>query len=158
MFHGKVLIRPLLCVTACFALFCSPGAHACAAGEKTGDLCRIISGGEIADAIDGRIIETKSQEGRCVYIVEFKKPDTTRHAFVIYQHEADDYDDLRDAMEGEIKHVQGTGDEAVISFDGESGRYWLVAVKRGEVTYQVSGDNEEMVRKIALTAVQKHIP
>ena len=79
------------------------------------------------------------------------------HLF-IYQHEASDYEGLKDAMEGEIKRVMGIGDEAVGAIDSESNRYWLLVVKRGQVTYQVSGNNEELVRKVAATALRYPVP
>ena len=103
-------------------------------------------------------METKSLEGRCVYIVGFKETDVPSRAFVIYQYEASDYESLRDAMEGEIKPYKGIGDEAVISFDSETHRYWLLLVKREKVTYQVSGDNEDLVGKVAGAALQKLVP
>jgi len=153
-FHFSIGI--LLCVTAAISLFgpLSPKAHG--KGKAT-DLCKIIPGGEIAKAIGGKIMETKSLDGRCVYIVGFGQTDPPSRAFVIYRHEAGDYDALKDAMEGKIKTVKGIGDEAVGSFDSQSNRYWLLVVKRGQVTYQVSGDNEDLVRKVAVAALRNLI-
>jgi len=147
----------LLCVTAAIALFgpLSPKAHG---QEKATDLCKIIPGGEVAKAIGGKIMETKSLDGRCVYIVGFGQTGPPSRAFVIYQHEASEYDGLKDAMEGEIKPIKGIGDEAVGSFDSQSNRYWLLVVKRGQVTYQVSGDNEDLVRKVAVAALKQLAP
>jgi len=145
----------LLCVTAVIALFgpLSPKAH----GQgKAADLCKIIPGNNVAKAIGGNIMETKSLDGRCVYIVGFGQTDPPSRAFVIYQHEASEYHALKDAMEGKIKPIKGIGDEAVGSFDSQSNRYWLLVVKRGQVTYQVSGDNEDLVRKVAVAAL-KHL-
>jgi len=146
----------LLSVAAAIALFghLIPKAHGQA---KATDLCKIIPGGEIAKAIGGKIMETKSFEGRCVYIVGFGQTDSPRRAFVIYRHEASEYDALKDAMEGKIKTVKGIGDEAVGSFDSQSNRFWLLVVKRGQVTYQVSGDSEDLVRKVAVTALRNLI-
>lgn len=157
MFCFKAVPCILLCCTVWTALFSPLGSTAYGAGQAA-DICEIIPGGEIAAAVGGEIIETKSLDNRCVYIVEFKGTDPPGRAFVIYQHEARDYDGLRDAMDGEITHLEGIGDEAVLSFDREAGRYWLLVVKRGQVTYQVSGDNEDMVRKIAVAAVKKVAP
>jgi hypothetical protein len=153
----KVLRGIHLCGTACAVLFSLLSSSAYGAGQAA-DICEIIPGGEIAAAVAGKIIETKSLDNRCVYIVGFKGADPPGRTFVIYQHEARDYDGLRDAMDGEITHLEGIGDEAVMSFDGEAGRYWLLVVKRGQVTYQVSGDNEDMVRKIGVAAVRKVVP
>ena len=147
----------LMCILVAIMLFgpLSAKAHG---QEKAGDLCKIIPGNEVAKAAGGKIIETKSAEGRCVYIVGFEQSNPPRRAFVIYQHEASDYEGLKDAMGMEIKPVKGIGDEAVGSFDSESNRYWLLVVKRGQVTYQVSGDNEDLVRKVAVAALKQLVP
>ncbi|MCJ7600127.1 MAG: hypothetical protein MUO63_01340 [Desulfobulbaceae bacterium] len=147
----------LLCLTTGITLF-GPLNSIVYGGGNAIDICKIIPGDEVAKAIYGKIVETKSLDGRCVYIVEFKESDVPRRAFVIYQHEASDFDSLRDSTEGEVKHLTGLGDEAVISFDGELKRYWLLVVKRGQVTYQVSGDNEDLVRKVAGVALKKLAP
>ena len=147
----------LLCAVAAIALFglLSAKAHG---QEKATDLCKVIPGNEVAKAISGKIMETKSLDGRCVYIVGFGQADPPRRAFVIYQHDASDYDGLKEAMEGEIKPIKGIGDEAVGSFDSQSNRYWMLVVKRGQATYQVSGDNEDLVRKVAITALKHLVP
>jgi len=153
----KFPVGILVCVIVASMLFgpLSAKAHG---QEKAGDLCKIIPGNEVAEAVGGKIIETKSAEGRCVYIVGFEQSDPPRRAFVIYQHEASDYEGLKDAMEGKIKPLKGIGDEAVGSFDSELNRYWLLVVKRGQVTYQVSGDNEDLVRKVAVAALKQLVP
>jgi hypothetical protein len=147
----------LLCVIAAIALFGLLSEKAHGQGKAT-DLCKIIPGNEVAEAIGGKIMETKTLDGRCVYIVGFGQTDPPSRAFVIYQHEASDYDGLKDAMEGKIKPIKGIGDEAVGSFDSQSNRYWLLVVKRKQVTFQASGDNEDLVRKVAKVALKKLVP
>jgi len=138
----------LLGITVAIALFCSLSVKAYGQG-KTDDLCRTVPGDEVAKTTGGKIIETKSLEGRCVYIVGFEKANPPSRAFVIYRHDAGDYDGLKDAMGEKIKPVRKIGDEAVGSFDSESNRYWLLVVKRKQVAFQVSGDNEDLVQKVA---------
>ena len=145
----------LLCITVAMTLFGSLSVKAYGQG-KTTDLCRTVPGDEVAKTIGGKIMETKSLDGRCVYIVGFAKANPPSRAFVVYQHEAGDYDGLKDAMGEEIKTVRGIGDEAVGSFDSESNRYWLLVVKRKQVAFQVSGDNEDLVHKVAAVAL-KHL-
>jgi len=147
----------LLCVTTAMALFGPLNAKAHGQRKAT-DLCKIIPGSEVAKATGGKIMETKSLDGRCVYIVGFGQTDPPSRAFVIYQHEASEYDGLKDAMEEKIKPIIGIGDEAVGSFDSQSNRYWLLVVKRGQVAYQVSGDNEDLVRKVAVAALKQLVP
>ncbi len=157
MLYFKFLSRVLLCLSACIALFGALCSIAYSDGTVI-DICKTIPGVDVAKAVDGKIIETKSLEGRCVYIIGFKETGVPNHAFVIYQHEASDYESLRDAMEGEIKPFKGIGDEAVISFDSETHRYWLLVVKREKVTFQVSGDSEDLVGKVAGAALKKLVP
>jgi len=157
MSYSNFPIAILLCVTAAIALFGPLSPKANGLGKAT-DLCKIIPGGEVAKAIGGKIMETKSLDGRCVYIVGFGQTDPPSRAFVIYQHEASEYDALKDAMEGKIKPVKGIGDEAVGSFDSQTNRYWLLVVKRGQMTYQVSGDNEDLVHKVAVAALKHLVP
>lgn len=132
-----------------------PSAHAAGPAE---DICRDIPGPEIAKAVGGHVLETKSLEGRCVYIVGFKGAAKPSRAFVIYRHDAAAYDGLKEAMEGKIKRLKGIGDEAVMSFDSTTERYWLLVVKRKMAAYQVSGDDEELVLKVAAAALKQSAP
>lgn len=123
-------------------------------GEGTGaDVCQIITGEVVAQAVQGRIVETSSAEGRCVYIVALPEGGATNRAFVVYRHEAGAYAGLREVLEGEVTQVTGLGDEAVLTFDREAKRYWLLVVKRGRVTLQVSGDDKDQVRQVAAAAL-----
>jgi hypothetical protein len=76
-------------------------------------------------------------------------------AFVIYHHDAGDFQGLRDVQEGELSNIDGLGDEAVLAFEPEAKRYWLLAVKRGVVTLQVSGDDKEQVRQVGAAALEQ---
>jgi len=153
----NLTIGMLICVTFATALFSPLTVKAYGQGAAV-DLCKVISGEEVAKAIGGRIMETKSLSGRCVYIVGFGQKNKANRAFVIYKHEASDYDGLKDAMEGKIMPLEGVGDEAVGSFDSQSNRYWLLFVKRGKVACQVSGDSEDLVRKVAVAALKQLVP
>lgn len=143
----------LLCLTSC-ACISGPLRSEAYGQENVIDLCRELPGETVAKAVDGNLLETKSMPGRCLYIVDFKNSGAPSRAFVVYWHKAEDYDALKAAMDGELKQIQGLGEEAVISFDMESGRYWLLAFRRDRATYQISGDNEELVRKVAEAALQ----
>lgn len=132
--------------------------HSSAQGAEDTDICTAIPGADIATAVGGTMLETKSSPGRCVYIVGFKAKYPPGRAFVIYRHEAGDYDGLKDAMEGPRKNLVGIGNEAVITRDKDSGRYWLLTVIHGKAAFQVSGDTEEMTRKVAEVALKNAVP
>lgn len=117
-------------------------------------LCQIVAGEMVAEAVRGRLVETRAAEGRCVYVVAL--PEGVANAtFVIYRHEARDYGELRDAQDGEVTRLDGLGDEAVLSFDPETKRYWLLVLQRDLGTLQISGDDKELVRQVAATALQQ---
>lgn len=123
-------------------------------GEDT-HLCQIVPGETVAQAVQGKIMETKAAEGRCVYMVAMPEGRGSA-AFVIYRHGAGDYEGLRAAMEDGVSKVDGLGDEAALSFDKEANRYWLLVVKRGLVTLQVSGVDKDLVQQVATAALQQY--
>lgn len=43
-----------------------------------------------------------------------------------------------------------------LAFDKEAKRYWLLVVKRGLVTLQVSGDDPDQVRQVAAAALLRY--
>lgn len=117
-------------------------------------LCQIIPGEIVAEAVHGRLQESRAAEGRCIYMVGLPEGKGTA-AFVIYHHDAGEYQGLRDAQEGELTKIDGLGDEAVLAFEPEGKRYWLLAVKRGMVALQVSGDDKEQVRQVGAVALEQ---
>jgi len=125
-----------------------------AAGTESDDLCQVIPGTEVADAVGGTLLETKTSVNGCVYIVGFKSGEPPGRAFVIYRHEPGAFEGLKDAMDGSVGNLKGIGDEAVIGRDRYSGRYWLLAVIHGKVTYQFSGDDVDMTLKVARAALK----
>lgn len=138
----------------CLALTCGFASQSLGKGPDM-HLCQFVPGETVAEAVHGRLLETKAAEGRCVYIVAMPEG-TGSAAFAIYQHEAGDYEGLRAAMEDEVTNVDGLGDEAALSFDKEANRYWLLVVRRGLVTLQVSGTDKDQVQQVAAAALQKY--
>ena len=144
-------------LTGCIILFGSFCAPVYGEGAAA-DICRLIPGDKVARAIEGKLLEAKSFEKRCLYIVGFKEATLPEQAFIIYSHDAGEYESLKNAMEGEQKPLSGLGDKAVIGFDAESTRYWLLIGKNGHFTLQVSGADEGMVRKVGASAVDVLAP
>lgn len=146
----RIDVRTAL-LTISVALWCSFASHAHGRGPDL-HLCQIVPGETVAEAVHGRIMETKAAEGRCIYTVALPEGSGSS-VFVVYQHEAGEYEDLRAAMEGEVTPVDGLGDDAALSFDQDANRYWLLVVRRKLVTLQVSGADKDLVRQVAEAAL-----
>jgi hypothetical protein len=127
-------------------------------GEAEADACRNIPDEEVARAVKGRVLDSSPYDDKCVYIVAFDDEALPRRTFVVYRHEADAYDGLRSALEGEVTNVPGLGDEAVMTYDEESMRYWLLVVKRGQLTFQVSGDDPDTIHRLAEVVLPRLVP
>ncbi|MHB8788569.1 MAG: hypothetical protein ACYDBT_01680 [Desulfobulbaceae bacterium] len=125
-------------------------------GGAGADVCKVVTGESVARAVQGRIVESRPAEGRCVYLVALAEGGAANRAFVVYRHEPGDYAGLREVQEGEITVLDGLGDEAVLTFDAEAKRYWLLVGKRGPVTLQVSGDDPAQVRQVAAEALRQY--
>jgi hypothetical protein len=54
-----------------------------------------------------------------------------------------------------VTPVSGIGDEAHLTFDKDTSRYWLTAVTHGKVAIQATGDRVEHVRALARLALSK---
>lgn len=152
--QSSTWLRPVVLATA-FIVWVALAAPAFG-GEANLHLCQIIPGEIVAEAVHGRLQESRAAEGRCIYMITLPEGKGTA-AFVVYQHDAGDFQGLRDAQEGELSNIDGLGDEAVIAFEPEAKRYWLLAVKRGVVTLQVSGDDKEQVRQVGAVALEQFV-
>jgi hypothetical protein len=145
-FFGRNVRTVMLAASLVVVPFVGFPAHG---GEPEVDVCRNIPDEEVARAVRGRILDSKPYDSKCVYIVAFDDDTLPRRTFVVYQNEADEYDGLRSALRGKVENIAGLGDEAVMTYDEESMRYWLLVVKRGQVTFQVSGDDPDTIRRLA---------
>ena len=146
LFMRNIRTVMLVASLAAAPFFGFPAAHG---GEPGADVCSFIPDEEVSLAVKGRVLDSKAYGDKCVYIVAFEDESLPRRTFVVYRHEADAYEGLRGALEGKVDKVEGLGDEAVMSYDEESMRYWLLVNNRGKVTFQVSGDDPETVRRLA---------
>ncbi|MHB8810863.1 MAG: hypothetical protein ACYC9M_12755 [Desulfobulbaceae bacterium] len=141
-------------LATCIALSCGFASPSFGKGPDV-HLCQFVPGETVAEAVQGKIMETKAAEDRCVYIVAMPEGSGSA-AFAIYRHEPVDYEGLRAEMEEGVTKVDGLGDEAALSFDKDANRYWLLVVKRGLVTLQVSGVDKDMVHRVAAAALQQY--
>ena len=156
-------IRPFRWVQACevslLCFFFVFGAlpSSLKANEIEPDVCKDIPGTVVAQAVSGKFQETKSYEGRCVYFLSSKNTPDKIEAFVVYRHPADDFAGLKEAEEGKGEVVEGVGDEASLTFDKETNRFWLLVTKHGLVTLQISGEDKEAVHKIAAAVIKAYM-
>lgn len=143
-------------VVAAVALAVVPLSSIQAHGEEpAADVCRAVPEEDVAAAVKGRVLDSASYDGKCVYIVGFDDEALPRRTFVVYQHAADEYEGLRRTLTGEVENIDGLGDEAVMTYDEESMRYWLLVGKQGRVAFQVSGDDPDMLLRLAEVTLAK---
>lgn len=120
------------------------------------NVCERVSGELVAKAVSGRAIDARPVNlknvtwARCVYGTEI---DGARRAFVLWLNPESDFEGLRKAAGKAAKSVSGVGDGAFVTFDDETKRYSLTAFKRGAVTIQITGEQQDWVRRIALLAL-----
>lgn len=91
-----------------------------------------------------------------MYFLSAKDTSSQMDAIVIYRHPADDFTGLKDAEDDTGEAVTGIGDEARLTFDKDSNRYWLLVTKHGLVTFQISGGDREAVLKIAAAVMDAY--
>lgn len=157
--HRKSIGRIVRNVAAAVSLGVLPLISIPSYGEEPAtDVCSAIPEEDVAAAVKGRVLDSGAYDGKCVYIVGFDDEALPRRTFVVYQHEADEYEGLRRALTGKVEKVERLGDEAVMAYDEESMRYWVLVVKRGQVAFQVSGDDPDMVRRLAEVALARLVP
>jgi hypothetical protein len=122
------------------------------------NVCESVTGEALAKIVGGRPIDARPvnikgfAHARCVYGVEIGG---TRRAFVLWFNPANDFEGLRKAADPPVKPMTGIGDDAYLTFDKDSKRYWLTAVKRGKTTIQVSGEQVDWIQAVAKLALSK---
>jgi hypothetical protein len=122
------------------------------------NVCESVVGEALAKTVAGRLLDTRAvnvknfQSARCLYGVEIGG---TQRTFVLWYNPADDFDGLRKVAEPPVQPVAGIGEQAYTTFDKDSKRYTLTAVKRGKVTIQVTGEQVDLIQAIARLALSK---
>ncbi len=130
------------------------------ADVTTADVCAVIPGDAVANAVGAtlvgaRLVRPDGSHARCVYTVERPAPGRERVAFVLWLHRPGDFDELRTLQENPVTAVEGLGDGAFVSSDGESGRHDLFVLVRGVAAVEVTGPDAEGVRKVGSAAVER---
>jgi hypothetical protein len=122
------------------------------------NVCESVAGETLAKTVGGRLLDVRAvnvknfPSARCLYGIEIGG---TRRMFVLWYNPADDFDGLRKVAESPVQPVASVGDQAYTTFDKESKRYTLTAVKRGKVTIQVTGEQVDSIQAIGKVALSK---
>ena len=122
------------------------------------NVCERVSGDAVAKALEATLLEVRPVNvkgltaARCVYRLQMGG---APRAFVLWLNPPADYDGLRKAASGSVKPVSGLGAAAHLTFDGETKRYTLTAVKPERVTIQVTGEQVDWLQAIARLALSK---
>ena len=128
------------------------------ASFETVNACERVTGEAVAKALAGKLLDARPVNvkgfvaARCVYRVEIGG---APHPFVLWLNPPTDYDGLRKAASGSVKTIAGIGAAAHLTFDEETKRYTLTAVKPGQVTIQVTGEQVDWLQAIARLALSK---
>lgn len=122
------------------------------------NVCERVTGEAVAKAVGGQLLEARPvnvkgfASARCVYRVTVSG---TPRAFVLWFEPPDDFQGLIDAQDHPPKPIEGVGDAAHLAYHADDKRYEIIAVKRGAVTLQVTGEQVDWIRAIALLALSK---
>ncbi len=134
------------------------------ADPTTSDVCELIPGEGVAEALQARLVEARlvrpgGSYARCVYTVsKGDAADPGPTAFVLWLHAAADFHELRGYQEDPWQPVDGLGDEAFITFHPDDARYDLYVLLRDLVTIEVTGEDAHAVRVVAATALERLRP
>jgi len=126
------------------------------------DVCALVPGEEVAQAVAATLQETKrfnSPDGdiaRCVYIVA--PPDdggSKARAFAVELEPPSSFAEVRPYVDEPTRDVAGLGDGAWISQDPDTGRFRLWVLRSGIATLYLTGDDEGELQLIAGLVLSK---
>lgn len=121
--------------------------------------CPVVDGQQAALALGGTYVDSKeianppANQVHCTLTVDIGG---APKVFVIWQMPAEDFDDLKAAEEDPKTDVSGVGEKAYITFHPDTQRYDMAAAKMGKFTVQVTGDDEEQVKKVVSLIISQY--
>lgn len=121
--------------------------------------CPVVDGQQAASALGGTYVDSKeianppANQVHCTLTVDIGG---ASKVFVIWQMPAEDFDDLKAAEEDPKTDVSGVGEKAYITFHPDTQRYDMAAAKMGKFTVQVTGDDEEQVKKVVSLIISQY--
>jgi hypothetical protein len=119
------------------------------------DVCQAVPGETIARALGGKLVQARptfdKSFSRCTYFVIPAGSDK-QAGYAVWVQPAEDFDELRKVHRNPPTAVTGLGDSAY-TYRDEDGRYKIQVLKRGDLTFQATGESPETVRKVAEAVV-----
>jgi len=127
------------------------------------DVCSRVPGAEVAGLADGSLKQARlfndpdGDLARCTYFVAITASGAeAQTAFSIEVSAEEDFVEIRPYVEAPIHEVAGLGDGAWAYRDPDSmNRLRLYVLSKGVATLDVTGEDEQQVRKVAALAISK---
>lgn len=122
----------------------------------TFNVCQLVPGEAVAKAVAAKLNEVRpffdKTFSRCTYLVTLTA--TNKPAgYVLWMQPEADFEDLKKETQAPLTPLTGLGDGAYIFQDKGDGRFKLRVLKRGDLTFEATGDSAESARKVAQVAV-----
>ncbi len=137
----------------------STGGSAGDAPDPGGGEGCVLSGEELAKALDAEFVSVtpmapSESQTRCVYEVIDAAGEP--QAFVMWTFPPEDFPLLKEVEDDRTGDLAGLGDDAFIAYHPDDERYDVYAVLDGTITVEVTGSDEESVKKVAALALTKY--
>ena len=122
------------------------------------DVCRLVPGDSIAQAVGGKLVEARPfasrTSSRCTYFVALPVG-SQRAAYVVWIQPPEDFEGLKQYIEEPLTVVPGLGDGAYLFRDKGDGRFKLHVMKRGDLMFEATADTAEGARRVADAVVSR---
>ena len=140
------------------ALGAAAGAVELPKNVTTADVCAVVPGTLVAQALGAKLIEAKlvrpdGAHARCVYTVTPPGVRSAKAVFILWLHASGDFDDLRAYQDDPVGPVEALGDAAFVSYHRDSERHDLFVLVRGVAAVEVTGPDAATVRTVASVAI-----
>ncbi len=119
----------------------------------------VVSGEELAEALDAELVsatplEAPESQTRCIYKVIDAAGE--EQVFVLWTMPPEDFYLLKDVEEDLTGDVAGLGDDAFSAYHPDDQRYDVYALLEGKITVEVTGSDEESVKKVVALALARY--
>ena len=123
---------------------------------STFDVCKVIPGEAVARALGGKLVTIRATMdktfSRCTYFVVLPGNEK-QTGYVVWMQPAEDFEELKKAIEEPMAALSGLGDGAYMFQDKGDGRFKINVLKRGDLMFQATGESKETARKVAEAVV-----
>lgn len=120
------------------------------------DVCTMVPGDDVARALGARLVEARPfadrNWSRCTYLVVPPGSDA-RTGYVVWMQSAEEFEGIKAYIEEPIASIPDLGDAAYGFRDRGDGRYKIYVLKRGDLSFQATGESDAAARKVAEAVV-----